>query len=189
MGSWAECLALKTVIGGDERVKFYLGINFISLSRVQFPEPTSRDHNCLTYRSSTRGSNEPSWSPRQLYSWTNTTEIHITLNKVLLKNIIIYKEKLFKDQMFFWEEVGETSLVQYLAVFTINLSPYCERPNCGKLGPAVTLTLKIQLTLWRELCHPLLHCLHLAPETASFTPSFMSPFGAWDCLVRTGTPR
>jgi hypothetical protein len=32
--------------------------------------------------------------------------------------------------------------------------------------------LKIWLTLWRELCHPLLHCLHLAPETASFIPSF-----------------
>lgn len=48
----------------------------------------------------------------------------------------------------------------------------CERLNCGKLSPAVTLTLKIWLTLWRELCHPLLHCLHLAPGTASFTPSF-----------------
>ena len=49
---------------------------------------------------------------------------------------------------------------------------FCERPNCGKLGLAVTLTLKIRLTLWRELHHSLLHGLHLAPETASFTPSF-----------------
>ena len=52
--------------------------------------------------------------------------------------------------------------------------------------PSTTLTLKIQLTLWWELCHLLLHvstwCTSDCLDKASITSTFMSPFGARDCF-------